>query len=137
MKQFAFNVSLRIFAGQVHPVEICSKLGMIPSVKHIDGEQRKTPKGTKLDGNYERHYCCFDMVTNDGEHLPDALGRLADGLQQHKLLFERIRSTGGTVMFYVNWHSPGNTGESLDADLLSKIGQLGIDLGLDVYGSEG
>ncbi|WP_256388442.1 hypothetical protein [Pandoraea sp. PE-S2R-1] len=36
--------------------------------------------------------------------------------------------------FFIGWFSTGNTGETLDFELLKKLGELGIDLALDVYG---
>ena len=45
-----------------------------------------------------------------------------------------MRSEGAKVEFYVGWHFyRGNTGEEFDSDLLGRMAELGIDLGLDIY----
>ncbi|SEA75069.1 hypothetical protein SAMN05216411_1274 [Nitrosospira multiformis] len=64
------------------------------------------------------------------------LVRVVDDLLQHKEIFRRIREDGGRAEFFIGWFSSGNTGDTFSHDLLRKMGELKIDLALDVYGSE-
>ena len=64
------------------------------------------------------------------------LDRVVDSLLQHETLFRRIRDGGGNAEFFIGWFSTGNTGDTLSHDLLKKLGDLQIDLALDVYGED-
>lgn len=134
MHPFRFEVSLRVFSKSVEPTEIAAQLGLTPKWKHKIGEQRTTPKGVLLDGFYDFSYCSFSLIRRDEEELHEVLSRTADELLPHKDLFCRIRAEGGRTEFFVGWYSTGNTGDDLSCNLLGKLGELQIDLAIDVYG---
>jgi len=88
------------------------------------------PAGTALQGTYRETYCVFDIGRgNDGE-LARVLGRAVADLEGAKALFRDLRETGGSINFYVTWMA-GERGEVFDAALLSRIAQLGVDLGIE------
>jgi len=134
MHPFRFAVSLRVFSKSVEPTEIAAQLGLEPKWKHKIGEPRTTPKGVPLDGVYDSSYCSFPLIRLGEEELHEMLNRTADGLLPHKDLFCRIRDEGGCVEYFVGWYSKGNTGDKLSCSLLGKLGELQIDLALDIYG---
>ncbi len=134
MHEFTFEVSLRFFTQTIDPDVICSQLGMAPKWLNKIGEQRKSPKGTLLDGIYDRNYCSFSIQPNNDEELHELLDRTVDMLFQHEPLFCRIRDGGGSIEFFIGWFSTGNTGDIFSNILLKKLGMLQIDLALNVYG---
>jgi hypothetical protein len=136
MTTFRYSVSLRVTTKTIDPDEICKTLGITPKIKHKIGEARKTPKGQSLEGVYERSYCLFDLISREGEELHEMLARIIDDLKQYMGLFHRIRESGGRVEFFVGWFSPSNSGDTFDHALLKTIGELHIDLSLDVYGDK-
>ncbi len=134
MHTFRFAVSLRVYSQVVVPSEICAQLGLEPKWKHEIGEPRVSPKGAPLGGVYDHSYCSFSLVRQDDEELHEMLDRIADDLLQHKDLFCLVRDEGGRVEFFIGWYSTGNTGDTFSGTLLRKLGELQIDLALDVYG---
>lgn len=133
MKAFEFDVSLRFFGKSFDPSDLAAEIGMKPVYTHKIGERRKTPKGTALEGVYDVSYCSCDVERLDDEELSETLRRSVDFLEQHKDLFNKIRSQGGRAEFFIGWFSTGNTGDTLPYELLAKLGALKIDLALDVY----
>lgn len=137
MHPFRFAVSLRVFSRSVDPAaEICARLELKPKWQHKIGEPRMNPKGIPLGGVYDSSYCSFNLTRLDDEDLHEMLDRVVDSLLQHKELFHQIRNNGGRSEFFIGWYSPGNTGDSFSYSLLSKLGDLQIDLAFDVYGKE-
>ncbi|MDR3157488.1 MAG: DUF4279 domain-containing protein [Zoogloeaceae bacterium] len=138
MHPFCFSVSLRTFSKSpdptVAPTEIAAKLEMNPEYIHKMGERRTTPDGMFLEGIYDENYCTFSLDRKGEEELNEMLARIIIELLPHKNLFHRIRSEGGRAEFFIGWFSTGNTGDTLGHDMLKKMGDLGIDLALDVYG---
>lgn len=137
MHSFRFAVSLRVSSqSSIDLAELCVPIGLEPKWHYKAGEPRMTPKGTPLDGVYDRSYCSFRLTGFDDEELHEMLVRVVDDLLQHKEIFRRIREDGGRAEFFIGWFSSGNTGDTFSHDLLRKMGELKIDLALDVYGSE-
>jgi len=134
MHTFKYDVSFRIWHPQKSADEICNKLGLKPRIKHTVGKQRETPKGTPLDGVYERTYCSFKLEHSDGVKLGDFLKDCNNRLYKYKVIFEEIHSSGGTLEYFIGWYSDKNSGEILDLELLSKLVELKIELSLDFYG---
>lgn len=137
MHPFRFAVSLRVFSKSVDLTKITAQLGLEPKWKRKIGERRTTPKGTPLDGVYDFSYCSFSLTRRGEEELHEMLNRTADELLPHKDIFCRIRAEGGRTEFFVGWYSTGNTGDEFNCILLGKLGELQIDLAIDVYGNSG
>lgn len=136
MHSFRFAVSLRVFSHSVSPDEICAQLELEPKWQHKIGEPRMNPKGIPLGGVYDSSYCSFNLIRLNDEELHEMFGRIVDDLFHHKALFHRVRDEGGRSEFFIGWYSPGNTGDTFSHDLLVKLGELRIDLALDVYGEQ-
>lgn len=134
MHAFNFSVSLRVYSQAVASSEICGQLGLEPKWRHNVGEPRANPKGVLLGGVYDCSYCSFSLTRQDDEELHEMLDRVADDLLQHEDFFHRIRDGGGRTEFFIGWYSSRNTGDTFNNLLLSKLGELRIDLALDVYG---
>lgn len=133
MHPFTFEVSLRFFTKTHDPNEISGQLGLKPKWMHKIGEPRKSPKGKILEGIYDNNYCSFSILPIKGEQLHEVLNRCAEEFLRHKLLFHQIREAGGSIEFFIGWYSIGNTGNTFDNNLLKKLGNLQIDLALDIY----
>ena len=131
-----FTLALRFFSRVVHPDEISERLGWKPNARHVMGENRVAPNGKRIGGTYTRNYCSFRLATGPEEHLNDALARFTADLGSCKDLLSRIRAGDGCTEFYVGWRSTSNTGEVLACSLLLNLGELGIDLAIDVYSTE-
>lgn len=136
MNPFDFVVSLRIRTPDpgINPDDICAQLALTPKWLYRKGAPRKDRYGIDLGGVYQQTYCTFPLDRLSKEELPDMLMRVTGDLLRHKDLFSKVRASGGRSDFFVGWYSVGNTGATLDCALLKCLGDLSIDLDLDIYG---
>jgi hypothetical protein len=114
---------------------------MEPKWTHQIGEPRITPDGELLGGVYDCNYCSFSLWRQNDENvdtevLESVLSKMTDRLIVHKDMFLRIKNGGGSVEFFVGWFAGSNNGAIFNAALLKRMGELGLDLSLDVYGGE-
>jgi hypothetical protein len=117
------------------PAEISASLQLTPSVSWKDGDPRVTPKGTPLEGLRKGSYWTCKVLKGEwpGKDLTTAISDLVTELSPHKPFFQRVRSDGGKVEFFVGWFFAGNSGDVFKADLLAALAGLGLDLSLDIY----
>ena len=130
---FEFKVSLMFKSATGDLQEICDAIGLVPKRRWIVGHPRKTPTGTSLPGIYRDSYCYFDLKREPKEGLCEMLSRVADRLAEHRALFVRLRDDGGSIYFCVSWLTGQNRGETFTEDLLRKLADLRIDLGVEVW----
>ena len=130
---FEYHVSLRVVHPTMDPELICKSLNREARYRWKAGAPRQTPKGTPLEGRYKTTYCTFDIGSGSDGELAHCLELAVESLSQYADFLKQLRSSGGEVMFYVFWHPNGDTGEVFDVSLLSKMAELGIDFGLNVF----
>ncbi|GFM70858.1 DUF4279 domain-containing protein [Pseudomonas capsici] len=135
MNSFKFSVSLRFFGVNTDPDMICQQLGLSPKWKNKMGEPRKGPRGQELGGVYDRNYCSFKLADKQSGELHEFLEKTIADLMKYKSTFEWVKNNGDRSELFIGWYSSGNTGDILDSSLLRNMGELNIDLALDVYGS--
>ncbi|XLX41717.1 hypothetical protein ACK25U_06850 [Ectopseudomonas mendocina] len=135
MHSFIFSVSLRFFGLNTDPDIICQQLKLSPKWKQKVGDLRVDPRGQELGGTYDRNYCSFNLADKQAGELHEFLEKTINYLMQYKSTFELVSSSGDRAELFIGWYSQGNTGDILGSSLLRKIGELNIDLALDVYGS--
>ena len=133
---FEFAVSLRVTHPDIDPAVITDVLGVTPDRCWKVGDPRVTPKGAALEGVYrESHWIAALGNGSDGE-IAHCLEQALDRLSRHGTFLTDLRKGGGDLQLFVFWGGNGNTGAVLDAALLGRMAELGIDLRLDVYDSE-
>jgi hypothetical protein len=130
---FKYAVSLRVTHPSLRPADISVEVDMTPSHSWMVGELRKTPKWTLLEGRRKESYCTYEIGGADDGELAQCLRKAVDKLGGHREFLRKLRSTGGSLMFYIFWYPNGDTGEVFDTDLLLKMADLGIELGINVY----
>lgn len=134
MAAFRYEVSFRV----THPTrtadEIADGLGMTPRHSWNVGARRVTPKGKVLEGVRDRSYCTFPMSEGDNGQIAKAIEAALDQLQKKGQDLRDLRESGGRFDFFIYWEADGMAGETFRPDLLSKLGELGIELQLDIYG---
>ena len=130
---FDYAVSLRVVHPAMDPDVICEALEWEAKYRWKAGTPRRTPKGTPLEGVYKNSYCSFDVAKGDDGELAACLRTAVGRLEKHAAFLRQVRSEGGEIMFYVFLYPNGDTGETLDVDLLSRMAGMGIELGVNVY----
>ena len=138
MQRYSFRIAIRIWHPSIKPEEITRALGMQPHRFSEAGQQRKTPKGTLLEGTYRESYWSADPFDR-GEYsstddlAEDALAEALQVLEPHKAFVRRLRGEGARVVVQVSSYSGRNYAFELSPELLSKCAALGVSLAHDVY----
>jgi hypothetical protein len=135
VKPYRVDISLRVRHPSMDPAEISAALKLEPSRMWQAGDPRTTPKNTPLEGTWRDTYWVTDVFKDEcpNSTLAAALSELVERFSLRKSFFVKIRDEGGRVEFYVSWDIDGNRGDEFDATLLTKLGELGVNLSLDIY----
>ena len=113
---------------------ITEALGMKPRFRWNVGD-REGHTQAPLEGTYPTTYWCSDAVKGMGFDLEERLRLEIAGVEPHSDFLTLFTSTGGSIEYYIGWSTDAvNTGATFGADLLKRLGDLEIDLSLDVYG---
>jgi Domain of unknown function (DUF4279) len=96
------------------------------------GEPRTTPTGRKLVGAHRASYGCWDLAEGRGEALIGRLSATTKRLAKHKALVRRWRTTGGRVAYYLVLSGQRTIPVELPPELLAAMGELGVELGIEV-----
>ncbi len=107
MQRYSYTIDLRIWHPSIKPEEITRALGIQPNHFSEAGQQRKTPKGTLLEGVYRESYWNADPFDR-GEYsstddlAEDALAEVLQVLEPHKEFIQKLRSEGGRILLQVS-----------------------------------
>lgn len=134
MADFDYKVSFRVTHPSRTADEISAMLELTPRHCWNVGEPRATPKGTLLGGIRDRSYCSFPMGEGEDGRVASCVADALEALAPHDDYLSELRKTGGTFDFFIYWEADRSAGEAFPPDLLLKLGQLGIELQLDIYG---
>jgi hypothetical protein len=111
--------------------------GIFPGRLVTVGEQRSTPRGDILEGNYSESRCGFGFTKewqrSDSEDLPVALERAIEMLSPHKDVLKSVVETGGVLDFFVGLGIAANSGFILEPALMNKLADMSIKLSFDLY----
>lgn len=133
MSNFNFSATL-IFRSQNSDLQyICDCLGMEPKRRWIKGQPRTTPKGSQLAGVYDESRCGFDLELGEGEEPCDLLTRVTDKLYSDENVIKQVTEEGGSVECYVTWSVGRDIILLFDDRLLSKMGEMKINLGVEAF----
>jgi hypothetical protein len=118
-----------------HPnlsAEVWSKrLRMVPVRSWTAGQPRTTPTGRRLVGTYKASYGCWELAHGHGDSLVRSLAAMTERLSKHTRLVQHWRATGGTVAYYLALSGRRTIPVVLPPELLAKMGELGIELGIE------
>jgi hypothetical protein len=134
MNPYSFTVSLRLSGARFDPDSASTQLGMVPKWKHVSGEKRIAPSGRELSGFYETNACSYLLCQKRVGSLSEFISEQVSMLEEKSVSFRQIAESGGKAEFFVGLYVSGNSGEVIRYNLLERLGALGIDLSLDIYG---
>lgn len=112
---------------------VCAALGMVPARIWKSGEERTTPKGTRVGGIRDHSYCSIAFGESSKAPLNEKIAAALSVLKPQRALLRELTHTGGALSFFVGVFCDDNTGESLSGALLEAMADLGIGLDLDIY----
>lgn len=133
MAEAMFAISLRIEHPTLRHEAIAQALALNPAVGYSVGEQRKTPKGTLLEGVNKRSYCCFDLLPKQGGDVADGIASLLLRLDQHASYFQKLAQEGGNAELFVGFFPEDLGGFTLSNQGMANLARLSLDLSVEVY----
>ena len=137
MQVYSHELSIRISHPLLDPDEVSRVLGFSPEYAWRTGDERRTPKGTLLQGTRKEGYWSCDPFDYgwrpSGDALvEDALEELVTALEPHREFLTNL-SQGGTVRLWACTQSNRNLAIELTPTMLSRLAVLGATFVHDVY----
>ncbi|HVL94634.1 MAG TPA: hypothetical protein VM266_02125 [Solirubrobacteraceae bacterium] len=130
-----YELSLRVFHPREEPGVLTSIFERRPQTAWARGTARLGPDGGRLPGEHDTTYWTAHVGSGEIRDLAGALGGLATDLAGRRADIERLVDGGGRVECLVGWFEDGNSAVELPHELLHELGDIGVDLALDVYGA--
>jgi len=138
MHPYRYSITLRVSHPDIDPSEITKALALESAWAWKAGDPRQTPKGTPLEGFYRESYWYCDLIpdgerSSEGTLVEDYLDHFVEQLSSYREFFERIRSEGGRVEFFIGLYGERNYGFELPPSLLGAAAITGLSFTFDVY----
>ncbi|WP_139058350.1 hypothetical protein [Shewanella sp. HN-41] len=140
MPDYKFCVSLNISHPSMEVQTISEQLSLQPTSSHDVGDLRVTKHGRQLGGTYEDMRWSLDLCNGnkfDAETVlfEDFISSKNAEFKRHKSFFNHIRSSGGTIEYFVGWFSVDSINMTiyLEPSLLKSTADLDISIVLCAY----
>jgi hypothetical protein len=129
-----FDVELFIVHPTLDPAEITAALGLDAEFAHRVGEQRKTPKGTPLEGTYrDTRWRHSRRHETPDQWFVDKIAELIDCIEPHKAFLKELRSTGGKACLILQFLGDGYFGDEVPRTILARLIDLELDFGIECF----
>ena len=112
---------------------VCAVLGVKPQHIWKMGDERQTPRGTKIGGTRDSSYCSVELADRSREPLSEKIEAALALLKPHRALLQELASTAGRITFYIGWFCDEHTGDGLSWHILKEMSDLRIGLELNIY----
>lgn len=133
MEMYTGNISIRFR----HPTEnlefISSLLGLTCFRNWTVGSPQQTPTGEPLKGKYNDSYWVSRLEFPSEEGFIEQLMYIIDLLVKEKETLYDLKTTGGSIEIYLQLSGSINNGDTINSSLLKIMGDLGVDLLIEVF----
>jgi hypothetical protein len=132
-----YSASFRAFHPKKTAQEVIDQFGLQANFIHSVGSQRTTPKGTLLDGVYERTYVSFPLDIEENKSVEDFLMQIINAeFLDNEDYMNKFISSGGKLEFFLGIYCEDACGIELEQELIQKLAKKGVGVSLDIYGAE-
>src|SRR5579872_6475287 len=128
-----FTVSLRLRHPHISADAISKAFEIQPDRAWTVGEERTTPTGGSLGGIRDDTYWCHRISIASPDYPSSKINASLHLLEKARAFLKDFVESGGTAEYFVGWFSGPMSGDSLEAELLRRMGDLGVGIALDVY----
>lgn len=97
------------------------------------GTPRQTPTGRTLAGTYSESYWSSRMEFPCKTGFSESLRFIVDKLVSEENHLRELKESGGKAELYLQLPGSVNNGDTIESKLIKKIGDLGIDLLVEVF----
>ncbi len=125
---------LRFFGDDLDPDHVSKVLGVAPTTAYRKGDVTPSDKGTKAvaeTGTWQ-----LEADEEYSGELPEQIASLFAALTDDRAVWKDLSSRFDGDVFIGLFMADTNEGFSLDPTILSAIGDRGLVLEFDIYGSE-
>lgn len=129
----SFSISLVIRHPEMRPGTLTDALGFSPSRQWGVGEQRQTPKGTILEGEYDHTMWIHTVSFQQDRHFFDRVLDIVANLEKFEDFLEKLVETGGSIRLNIRLPGNLNVGDELQPESLEKLARLHIGLSVEVF----
>ena len=141
MEPYRYRVSFRIKHPNIDPSEITYRLGIEPSSSWKVGDPIVGKNGEIREGTRKQSFWRYQphkeqRLLSSEQYLEDYLEKITESLTVHKEYFSEIVNSGGNINYFIGLLSEHNISNDFPAPLLKQLGELNIDLQLDIYAYE-
>jgi hypothetical protein len=131
---YRFELSLRLRHPRITAEQISAGLNLTPRYSWTVGQPRLRRDGVEITHSNAETYWSL-RVENGSADLVSAIDTAVTQLEERRAFIQEFLNSGGSIDLFIGWFLLGQSGgESLPSELLHRLGTLGIDLALDVYG---
>lgn len=133
MASYKFKVSFRIKHPEENLELAAKKLDINPFRIWKAGSLRETPKGKRLDGEYDHSYCCLRLESKEELCRSDLISKFLEKLEKDGKYWSDLSLSGGELSLVIfNEKDKGGYIGEFDWQLLDRLSKLKISLGFDV-----
>jgi len=134
-----FSVSFRIMGDDLDPTIITTLLGIEPDHKHKKGDSNtgKAKSGKIIYYSpYSSGMWAIKSKLDKHSRIQEHIESILEQLVPKKEMLEKLHNDGFEMDFYCGYffEKTPQPGLWITSDTLKKMGDLGIDLGIDLYG---
>jgi hypothetical protein len=120
-----------------HPTDDLAELteltGLTPNLCAIRGQERFTPKGTRLPGNHPFSIWQSSETFHHSRAFSLGVRKVTDALMPAAKRLQEICATGGRAQLILDFKGHRNIGDTIEAADLGRLAQLGMSLGIEVF----
>jgi hypothetical protein len=129
-----YDIDLLISHPSWAPAAITRGMRWRPFRSHEVGTPFTTPAGTVLPiRHFDTRWRYEWRYETRGQHFAGALADAVTALEKRAGFLRRLIATGGEVDLTVQFLSDGYFGDAIPPDVLARMAQLGVRLGIEVY----
>ena len=97
------------------------------------GEPRTTVKGRALPGTHSESYATSRFQLNEDRSLTGCIDQVMGQIEGFSSQLAEFVDGGGWAELFVGWHVAGNSGATLEPELMRRLADKRLALALDVY----
>lgn len=130
------SISLQIWHPKINKDEIIKCINLEPSRCFSIGEEKTTPRGTKLLGVWKTTYVSYSLISKEDidieSGIEEAITLIKSSINDGSI-FKQISSTGGKCSFYISLYEKTHIAFEISSSLIERIRELNIDLGFEFF----
>ena len=115
------------------PAQITERLGIKPKHSVRQGEPRVMPNGEPLPGTNRDTRWSVSFPNDENLSISDLVMTAVRRLPVQNGFWSDLARTGGTAEFIVAVVGTKYQGSSLEADVVRRLADMGMRLGLEIY----